>query len=457
MIKSGKNQAKETEDRQPIHLNKTEVGGLLAEERDYFCPVDGYKGLTIRVLPNGKKAYVLRYRFHGIQKKHVLGGFPEMTPDNAKKAHTAAWTKINAGTDPGQAKAEERQQAKEAKVKAITVADLAERYIREHIPGNGDKWGKEATRLISKHILPALGPLPLAKVGPADISTMLYEMKLTTPTMANRTRAVLRTMFGRAEEWELRPLGSNPVSVVKKRDQDTETKRDRRLSDSEIKALGAAFKEHTETTYSILAFRLALLAGMRKGEIQAVRWEWVDLEDDVIRIPKEFHKTGKKTGKPRFVHLCSSLVADLNATIHTIGCPYVIPGKARKRDDGQGMEWLPTADLQAPWKRLREVAGLAVNGNPKDEDPGLHDLRRTFASVGADLGLKGFVGELLGHAEATVTDIYTRSAAEPLHDAAERIGARIAGILSGAIDPEKEALERQKTKEAKARKANGGA
>jgi hypothetical protein len=59
------------------------------------------------------------------------------------------------------------------------------------------------------------------------------------------------------------------------------------------------------------------------------------------------------------------------------------------------------------------------------------------------------VGELLGHAEATVTDIYTRSAAEPLHEAAEKIGTRIDGILSGAIDPEKEAQERREAKEAK--------
>ena len=451
MSKARKDQESETEERQPIRLNKTGVSGLPLAEDDYFCPVDGYKGLTIRVLPNGKKSYVLRYRFHGIQKKHVLGGFPEMTPDNAKKAHTAAWTKINAGMDPGQAKAEERQQAKEAKAKAVTVGDLADRYIREHIPGNGARWGKEATRLISKHILPALGTMPLAKIGPADISTMLYQMKLTTPTMANRTRAVLRTMFGRAEEWELRPLGSNPVSVVKKRDQDTETKRDRRLTDAEIKVLGAAFEVRTETAYSLLAFRLALLAGMRKGEIQATRWEWVDLEDDVIRIPKEFHKTGKKTGKPRFVHLCSALVTDLKATIHTIGCPYVIPGKARKREDGKGMEWLPTADLQAPWKRLRQVAGLAKDGDPQEADPGLHDLRRTFASVGADLGLKGFVGELLGHAEATVTDIYTRSAAEPLHEAAEKIGSRIDQILTGKLEPGKEAQDRR---EAKAKKAH---
>lgn len=86
----------------------------------------------------------------------------------------------------------------------------------------------------------------------------------------------------------------------------------------------------------------------------------------------------------------------------------------------------------------------------EEADPGLHDFRRTFASVGADLGPKGFIGELLGHSEQTVTDIYTRNAAEPLHNAAERIGARIEGILTGRIDPEMEAEERRKAKERKA-------
>jgi integrase len=118
------------------------------------------------------------------------------------------------------------------------------------------------------------------------------------------------------------------------------------------------------------------------------------------------------------------------------------------------VEWRPSADLQGPWKALREAAGLAVEDKPADDDPGLHDLRRTFASVGADLGLKGFVGELLGHSEQTVTDIYTRSAAEPLHDAAEKIGARIEGILTGAIDPGKEAEDRRRAKEASAKGAS---
>ena len=434
-----------------LHLNKTEIKALAAHPNGTrFYSVGGFKGLCVQVTKAGVKSFVLRYRFNGAQKIHTLGVFPAMTPDEADKAHTSAWAKINAGVDPNQAKADARKAEQKKKLAEVTVTDLAKRYISEHIPGNSAKWGKEATRLIEKHIIPAIGKLPLAKVGPADISTLLYEMKQTTPTMANRTRAVLRTMFGRAEEWELRTLGSNPVSVVKQRAP--EVKRERRLTDLELKALGKTLQTTTEASTLILAIRLALLAGMRKGEIQGLRLEWVDLESGEIRIPPDSHKTGKKTGKSRVVHLCSALVASLQSTVPTLGCPYVIPGRPTEAEDKK-ITW-PQISLQVPWVRVREGAGLSIQGDPKDEDPGLHDLRRTFASVGSDLGLKGFVGELLGHAEATVTDIYTRSAAEPLHDAAEKIGARIEGILTGKIDPEKEAEERRKVKEAKTKGAS---
>jgi integrase len=98
-------------------------------------------------------------------------------------------------------------------------------------------------------------------------------------------------------------------------------KRERRLTDLELKALGKALRESTEAHTLILAMRLALLAGMRKGEIQKLRWEWIDLDAGEVRIPADSHKTGKKTGKPRIVHLCSALVDDLKATVRTLGCP----------------------------------------------------------------------------------------------------------------------------------------
>jgi integrase len=433
---------------------KTEIEALEPKATNYPVPVilkrgAGVRGLAVQVTPAGCKSFVLRFRLNGKQKTLTIGRFPDMGVEQAVSLAQAKWSEIREGHNPSDKTREDR--------KALTVKDLADRYILEHIPGNSESWGTEATRLINKHILPALGKLTLADVGPSEISGLLYKMKLTTPTQANRVRAVLRTMFGRAEEWEYRTLGSNPVAVVKQRA--TETKRERRLTDMELKALGAALQKSQEAPTLLLAVRLALLAGMRKGEIAGLQWGWVDVETGEIRIPPEAHKTGKKTGKPRFVHLCSSLAMALKATAPTLGCPFVVPGKPSK-DEGGKVVWGPFIGLQGPWERIRDAAGLAPKdeeGEYTDEDmnPGWHDLRRTFASVGADLGLKGFVGELLGHAEATVTDIYTRSAAEPLHEAAEKIGARIDGILSGKIDPEKEAQERREAKEAKAKKAGG--
>lgn len=422
-----------------IRLNKSDVTSLKADpDGTRFYPVAGHKGLCIQVTKGGTKSFVLRYRFHGRQKIHTLGVFPSMTPDEARKKLDVTWTKINAGTDPNLEKAEERRAAAEEKHAAFTVADLSARYIEEHIKvNNKPSWQAEATRLIEKHIIPALGKLPVRDVGPADISAMLFKIRKATPTQANRVRAVLRTMFGRAEEWEHRPLGSNPVAVVKQRSP--EVKRERRLSDLELKALGAALRKSQESPHILAAIRLALLAGMRKGEIQALRWEWVDLKVGVIRIPPAEHKTGKKTGKTRVVQLCSALVKVLKSLPVTQDCPYVVPGLPRRDEEGKVTEWRPFIGLQNPMERIREAAGLADKDEHADDDPGWHDLRRTFASVGSDLGLKGFVGELLGHSEQSVTDIYTRTAAQRLMEAAETIGARIHGILMGTIDPEKEA------------------
>ena len=451
---------KAPKDRNPIRMTKAVVEALAAERKPYFLSVVNTKGqsiqgLNVRVLPSGLKIFVHRYRFHGRQKVLTLGRFPAMTPEAAEKASVKAQASINDGKDPGAAKTEARRLAAEAKREAFTVSDLASRYITDHIEANNKpSWQAEAIRLIRKHILPALGKLPLKDVGPADISALLSRMKKDTPTQANRTRAVLRTMFGRAEEWELRALGSNPVAVVKQRAP--ETKRERRLSDLELMALGAVLRTTKESPYVLAAIRLALLAGMRKGEIQALRWEWVDLEAGELRIPPTEHKTGSKTGKARVVHLCTPLVATLKTLPQMLGCPFVVPGLPKtegKGKDKRVVAWRPFVGLQGPLERIRQAAGMAEAGKPDEADPGWHDLRRTFASVGTDLGLKGFVGELLGHAEHTVTDVYARAAAERLKDAVEAIGARIEGILSGAIDPQQEAEVRRQEK---VKKLNAG-
>ncbi len=81
-------------------------------------------------------------------------------------------------------------------------------------------------------------------------------------------------------------------------------------------------------------------------------------------------------------------------------------------------------NLEKPWQRIRARAGL--------DDVRLHDLRHSFASIGAAGGLSlPMIGKLLGHTQAATTERYAHLAADPVRAANEAIGERIAAAMKG--------------------------
>jgi hypothetical protein len=84
----------------------------------------------------------------------------------------------------------------------------------------------------------------------------------------------------------------------------------------------------------------------------------------------------------------------------------------------------PRADLNKPWRAICEAAGLTGLH--------IHDLRHTFASVGAgkSLGLP-LIGKLLGHSQASTTNRYAHLDADPMRRAVETIGATISDAMAG--------------------------
>ena len=95
--------------------------------------------------------------------------------------------------------------------------------------------------------------------------------------------------------------------------------------------------------------------------------------------------------------------------------PFVIPGADAER---------PRSDLKKPWNAIQRHAGL--------EGVRIHDLRHTFASIGAgaSLGLP-IVGKLLGHSQPATTARYAHLDADPLRRATNIIGDRLAAALGG--------------------------
>jgi site-specific recombinase XerD len=81
-------------------------------------------------------------------------------------------------------------------------------------------------------------------------------------------------------------------------------------------------------------------------------------------------------------------------------------------------------NLHKPWTRIRNTAGL--------QNVRIHDLRHSFASVGASGGASLLViGKLLGHARQSTTERYAHLAADPVKAAADAIGERIAAAMKG--------------------------
>jgi hypothetical protein len=67
----------------------------------------------------------------------------------------------------------------------------------------------------------------------------------------------------------------------------------------------------------------------------------------------------------------------------------------------------------------------------------MHDLRHSYAAVGAAAGLGlPVIGRILGHTQASTTQRYTHFADDPIRAAADRISKEIAAALGGAASGE---------------------
>jgi integrase len=171
--------------------------------------------------------------------------------------------------------------------------------------------------------------------------------------------------------------------------------------------------------YAAAAIRLLILTGARLREILHARWENVDFERGILFLPDS--KTGRKP-----IYLGSVALEILAKLLHVEGNPYVIVGLTSDK---------PRADLKNPWRAVTEAAGLTGLR--------IHDLRHSFASIGAgaSLGLP-IIGKLLGHTQPSTTARYAHLDADPMMRAVETITDTITAAMNGRAPvhaPEEEA------------------
>lgn len=383
-------------------LTKRHVESLTTEARDYTVWDDELPGFGIRVWPSGKRVYVLKYRTReGRQRKPVIGLHGPVTAEEARrKARLWLGQAIDGGDPSG-----ERQDGR----RAPTLAEFGERYMAEYAePKKKPLSVREDRRLLDRFILPTLGMRKVAEIKRPDV-TRLHNDFRSTPYQANRVLALLSKVFSLAEEWGVRPDGTNPCRHVEKF---REERRERFLSAEELTrleaALTAAEQDGSEWQSVVAAIRLLIFTGARMSEILTLRWEWVDFDNACLRLPDS--KTGAKV-----IHLSPPALTILGSLPNDETNPHVIRGKK----PGEHL-----VNLQLPWGRIRSRAGI--------ERLRIHDLRHSFASVAVMGGLSlPMIGALLGHRQVSTTARYAHLAADPLKQANDLVAANLLARMKG--------------------------
>lgn len=399
-------------------LTKRVVEGAEPQEKDYFLWDEEIPGFGLRVFASGRRSYMAQYRQNGRTRRISIGPHGRLTPDEARKEARAILGDVAKGGDPAELRDQGRRDP--------TIAQLCDTYLKD---GPIFRPSKKATsweadkRAIDRHIKPLLGTYKLRSITRRDAQYLLHavtEGKTKTdqktgfrgraivrggPSAATRAVGVLSAMLSFAVEKGL--LDTNPVLGVRK---PKPVSKERFLNAEELARLGAALSDSEtegENLYAVAAIRLLLFTGARKSEILTLKWEFVDLQNNWLRLPDS--KTGAKV-----VPLGAPAKQILENLPRIDGADYVFPSV---KDDG------PLVGLQKIWEGIRAKAKL--------DDVRLHDLRHSFASMAVMGGNSLYiVGKILGHKQSRTTEIYAHLADDPLKAAADATASQIASLLN---------------------------
>jgi integrase len=285
----------------------------------------------------------------------------------------------------------------------MTVGEYLDRWLNDSVRDTvRQRTWERYEQFVRVHLTPALGKIKLAKLTPAHVRG-LYRDKLNSG-LAPRTVLHIHRAFSKALKQAAADglIPRNPAAPV--RPPQPRGEEIRPLNCEQVRVLfEAASGDRLEALYII-----AVTAGLRRGELQGLKWDDLDLEAGMLQVrrtcsePKGGHIfEAPKSGKGRNIRLTQSAVAALRMHRRR-----QLEERMYKADlwQEQGLVFPSTVgtplwggNLNRAFKATLQRAGL-----PKSTR--FHDLRHTCATLLLKQGVNPkFVQELLGHADISLT------------------------------------------------------
>jgi integrase len=334
------------------------------------------RGFGLRITDKDARSWIAMYRVAGKPVMQTLGRLSEIPKvDDARRLARTAIATAHTGVNPVTIR---RAEEAIAEAQKLTFAEVADRYVHEHVDRKLRPSSRAEIRRIIEHDLkPQWGARPICEITRRDVNDLLDAKadQRKRPRngrqdgagiMANRILALLRALFGWAVSKDL--VDVNPTIGARRRAK--EISRDRVLNDDEIVAFWTAC-EALQYPFGPL-FQVLLVTAQRRDEVGEMRWSELDVEKREWTLPRERAKNDNGI----VVHL-SPVAAEIIAQLPQInGSDFVFTTNGRT----------PVSGFSKAKGRLDQLMG----GPPHWT---LHDLRRTGASGMARLGIAPHVAD----------------------------------------------------------------
>jgi integrase len=319
----------------------------------------------------------------------------------------------------------------------VTVGQFLDRWL-EHTksrvsPRTHERYGE----IVRKNLNPLLGAVVLTKLRPIQISDA-YAKALSggrrdgngglSPSTVRYMHVILKSALGHAVRWQM--LARNPVDAV------DAPKIERSAMRTYDLAQTAELIEATRGTRMTITVMLAVLCGLRRGEIAALRWRHVNLTAAQLAVTESAEQTKAavrykqpKSGRGRAVALSARVVNELRShrvqqaqELLKLGIPLSDDTFVVAQTDGQPLQ---PRTITHQWHLL-----LARNKSlPRIR---FHDLRHAHATHLLSSGVHPKIAsERLGHSKVGITlDIYSHVMPGMQEDAAARVDRELDDVIN---------------------------
>lgn len=199
---------------------------------------------------------------------------------------------------------------------SMTVAQLLDRWHADVIRHQVARTASDNYKSVADHhIVPALGRKKLKELTPGDIDRLMaqkLEAGLSVSTV-RRIRSVLSQALTQGIRWG--SVNRNVASLTRGPRQPRQE--GRTLTPSQARTLLASLRGHrNEALYSLM-----LSTGLRRGEALGLRWDDLDLDEEILIVRRQLKREGgclivadtKTTRSRRAVHLPSPMIGVLRA------------------------------------------------------------------------------------------------------------------------------------------------